>query len=83
MCRLILQFQNVLYICLFLFSQSNIGGDNMPYGNNWAECPNCGKKASNSNEIEEKFGYRNMGDGRNIPQSHCRECRLKELAEKK
>lgn len=55
----------------------------MPYGDNWAECPNCGKKASNSNEIEEKFGYRNMGDGRNIPQSHCRECRLNELAEKK
>ena len=28
---------------------------------------------------EEKFGYRDMGDGRHIPQSHCRECRIKEL----
>ena len=54
----------------------------MPYGNDWAECPNCGKKANSQAEIEEKFGYRNMGDGRYIPQSHCRECRLKELQEK-
>ena len=32
--------------------------------------------------IEEKFGYRNMGDGRKeprIPQSHCRKCRKEEI----
>lgn len=25
--------------------------------------------------VEQEFGYRNMGDGRYIPQSYCRECR--------
>lgn len=49
----------------------------MPYGDNWAECPNCGKTATDSTEIEEIFGYRNMGDGRCIPQSYCKECRSK------
>lgn len=29
-------------------------------------CPHCGKTASGRDEIEEKFGYRNMGDGRII-----------------
>lgn len=48
----------------------------MPYGD-YAECPNCGKIAHGENEIEEEFGYRNMGDGRRIPQSWCRECRSK------
>lgn len=51
----------------------------MPYGKEWAECPRCGKRAKDKDEIEEKFGYRDMGDGRHIPQSHCRECRIKEL----
>lgn len=46
----------------------------MPYGE-YAECPNCGEKAYGKSEIEELFGYRNMGDGRIIPQSWCRECR--------
>ena len=55
----------------------------MPYGNGWAECPHCGKRAEGVEQIEELFGFRNMGDGRNIPQSHCRECRIKELEESK
>lgn len=46
----------------------------MPYGE-YAECPNCGKTAYGEDEIEELFGYRNMGDGKIIPQSWCRECR--------
>ena len=46
----------------------------MPYGE-YAECPHCGKKAYGEEEIEELFGYRNMGDGREIPQSWCKECR--------
>jgi len=41
-------------------------------------CPNCGKKAIGFNEIEGKFGYRDMGDGRVIPQSWCRKCRIEE-----
>ena len=51
----------------------------MPYDLNsdppWAECPCCGKKAFGLEEIEEVFGFRNMGDGREIPQSYCRDCR--------
>lgn len=54
----------------------------MPYGVDWAKYPNCGKEVKSREEIKEKFGYRNMGDGRHIPQSHCRGCRLKELEEK-
>ena len=54
----------------------------MPYTDNYAECPRCNKKAFGKDEIEELFGYRNMGDGRVIPQSHCRECRIEELKEK-
>ena len=46
----------------------------MPYGE-YAECPNCGKTAHGEDEIEELFGYRNMGDGRTIPQSWWRDCR--------
>ena len=46
----------------------------MPYGD-YAECPNCGKTAFGRDEIERLFGYRNMGDGRYIPQSWCKECR--------
>lgn len=46
----------------------------MPYGE-YAQCPCCGETAYGKNDIEEKFGYRNMGDGRRIPQSYCRACR--------
>ena len=52
----------------------------MPYGE-YAECPNCGKTAHGEDEIEEEFGYRNMGDGRTIPQSWCRDCRRAGLAD--
>ncbi|EHI79711.1 hypothetical protein HMPREF9093_00014 [Fusobacterium sp. oral taxon 370 str. F0437] len=46
------------------------------------KCPRCGIIANGEEEIEEKFGYRNMGDGREepiIPQSHCRKCRKEEI----
>lgn len=46
----------------------------MPYGE-YAQCPCCDKTAYGKDEIEKEFGYRNMGDGRFIPQSYCRECR--------
>ena len=46
----------------------------MPYGE-YAECPDCGKIAHGEEEIEELFGYRNMGDETIIPQSWCKECR--------
>lgn len=46
----------------------------MPYGE-YAQCPCCGKTAYGKDDIEQEFGYRNMGDGRCIPQSFCRECR--------
>lgn len=38
----------------------------MPYGE-YAECPNCGKIAHGEEEIEELFGYRNMGDEKSFP----------------
>lgn len=41
----------------------------MPYGE-YAQCPCCGKTTYGKNEMERKFGYRNMGDGRYIPQSY-------------
>jgi hypothetical protein len=46
----------------------------MPYGE-YAECPCCKKIAKGKEEIEEKFGYRNMGEDKIIPQSYCRKCR--------
>lgn len=60
----------------------------MPYGidangEEYAECPRCGLVAHGKAEIERLFGYRDMGDGRVIPQSHCRKCRLEELEEKR
>tara|TARA_Y100000310_G_C20157469_1_gene567528 strand:+ start:135 stop:290 length:156 start_codon:yes stop_codon:yes gene_type:complete len=39
-----------------------------------AECPNCKMKAKGKDELEERFGWRNVG-GKTIPQSHCRKCR--------
>jgi hypothetical protein len=41
-------------------------------------CPNCGKIANKYDEVKRDFGYRNMGDGRIIVQSWCRECRIEE-----
>lgn len=52
----------------------------MPFGQQ-ATCPRCGKEAHGKKEIKEFLGYRNMGDGKIIPQSHCRECREEELKE--
>jgi hypothetical protein len=46
----------------------------MPYGD-YAKCPCCNKVAYGETEIEEQFGYRDMGDGQIIPQSYCRKCR--------
>ncbi len=46
------------------------------------QCPNCGKEANSYEEVENEFGYRNMGDGRTIVQSWCRECRIEERREK-
>lgn len=42
-----------------------------------ARCPcrGCGKVANTAEEVEILFGIRNMGDGRTIVQSYCRECR--------
>jgi len=46
----------------------------MPYGE-YAQCPCCRKTAYGNDEIERDFGYRNMGNGKVIPQSYCRDCR--------
>ena len=46
-----------------------------PYEVDYAKCPNCGKEATTYDEVEEEFGYRNMGDGRIIVQSWCKICR--------
>lgn len=52
----------------------------MPYyRSEWAECPRCKKRAEGKSEIDKLFGYRTMGDGKVIPQSHCRRCRKEEL----
>jgi len=48
----------------------------------YAFCPRCHKKAQDKNKVEELFGYRN-NDGYFMAQSHCRDCRLEELAEKR
>ena len=46
----------------------------MPYGE-YAQKTAYNDTAYGEDEIEQEFGYRNMGDGRYIPQSYCRECR--------
>jgi len=49
----------------------------MPYELS-AKCPcrACNVEASKDyNKIDLLFGFRNMGDGRKIPQSYCRKCR--------
>lgn len=53
----------------------------MPYGKDsggkdYATCPCCGLTAYGTENIKKEFGYRNMGDRRNIPQSYCRKCRI-------
>lgn len=45
----------------------------MPYGEEFAQCPCCGKTAYGKDGIELEFGYRNMGDGRYIPRNHIAE----------
>ena len=40
----------------------------------YAKCPKCSKEATSRQEIEKKFGFRNM-DGIMRPQSWCRICR--------
>lgn len=45
------------------------------------KCPKCGKYVRKRTLIEEEFGWR-MSNGKNIPQSHCRECRRKEMIDK-
>lgn len=44
-----------------------------------AECPNCKKEAKGKDEVEKFFGWRKMEDKKTIPQSYCRECRIKHL----
>ncbi|MBI2101356.1 hypothetical protein HYT53_01985 [Candidatus Woesearchaeota archaeon] len=39
-----------------------------------SECPKCGKKGKNYEQIEDKFGWRII-KGKKRPQSYCRECR--------
>ena len=47
----------------------------MPYEMG-AECPCCKVTAGRDvKEIDEIFGFREMSDGRKIPQSYCRKCR--------
>lgn len=41
-----------------------------------AKCPCCGKEAKRDKKrIEQEFGWRNLADGKEIPQSYCRVCR--------
>ena len=47
-----------------------------PSTNEFAKCPNCGKKVKGHEDIEKYFGYRNM-NGIMKPQSWCRDCRKK------
>lgn len=47
----------------------------MSYGEH-AEFPCYGKNAFGKDKIKKEFCYRNMGEGRHIPQSYCRRCRF-------
>ena len=47
------------------------------YDNEYAQCPGCGKTAQGEDEIEVNFGYRTVGEDKEIPHSWCRECRDK------
>jgi len=48
--------------------------DMTPSTNEFAKCPNCGKKVKGHEDIEKYFGYRNI-NGVMKPQSWCRQCR--------
>ena len=37
-------------------------------------CPNCGKKASDINEVIKLFGFDRTENGRLIPREVCKEC---------
>jgi hypothetical protein len=41
------------------------------------KCPKCGKEAKTYQELDEKFGFRNMNKNSMRNQSWCRECRKK------
>lgn len=48
----------------------NSGSIKLPH-----KCPKCGKTANSHQELEEKFGFRNMGNGTLRAQSQCKSCR--------
>ena len=48
----------------------------------YSKCPKCGKTAQSRQEVEKKFGFRNM-DGMSRPQSRCRICRKPQIIAKK
>lgn len=39
------------------------------------KCPKYPEIANTHQEVEQKFGYRNMGDGKVRAQSQCKKCR--------
>jgi len=41
------------------------------------KCPKCGKEAKIYQELDEKFGFRNMDKDSMRNQSWCRDCRKK------
>ena len=52
----------------------------MPYGD-YAKCPCCNKVAYGETEIEEQFGYRDMGDGQICRSARCKAgepCKVKD-----
>jgi len=47
----------------------------MPHSE-YAQCPCCGVEAEGDyNTIDGVFGWRNVNNGRRIPQSYCHDCR--------
>ncbi len=46
-------------------------------------CPQCGKKAETYQELEKRFGFRNMNGNSMRNQSWCRECRKNQSKNKK
>ncbi len=45
-------------------------------------CPECTTIANSLSELEDNFGCRKMEDEKIIPQSWCRECRIKGVKNK-
>ena len=41
------------------------------------KCPKCGKQAATYQDLDKKFGFRNMDTNSMRNQSWCRECRKK------